>query len=86
MDLSWVLLKLDSEMSPSLLPPCESVGRSQGLQAMRQCRERVGLLTERWYGGGMVMIWRWWYIDPRIETWLWTEKGGGMCVRMVLKT
>ena len=33
----------------------------------------------------MVMVWIWWYIDPRIETWLWTEKGGGMCVGMVLK-
>jgi hypothetical protein len=28
---------------------------------------------------GMVIIWRWWYIDPRIETWLWTEMGWNVC-------
>ena len=28
-------------------------GRSQGLRALRQCREGVGLLTERWYGDGV---------------------------------
>ena len=27
-------------------------GRSQGLRALRQCREGVGLSTERWYGVG----------------------------------
>ena len=79
MDLSWVSLKLDSEMSPSLLPLLESVGHSQGLRAMRQCREGVGLSIERWYKGGMVMVWRWWYIDPRIETWLWMEMGWNGC-------
>ena len=68
MDLSWVLLKLDSEMSPSLLSLGERVGSSQGLQALRQCREGVGLLTKRWYGCDLVMVWRRWYIDPRIET------------------
>ena len=31
-------------------------GRSQGLWAMRQCREGVGLLTERWYGDGEEMV------------------------------
>ena len=50
MDLSWVSLKLDSEMSTSLLPLWESVSRSQGLRALRQCWEGVGLSTERWYG------------------------------------
>ena len=66
-------------MRPSLLPSGESVGRSQGLRALRQCREGVGLLTERWYGGDVVMMWRWWYIDPWIETWL--GKGNGVeCV------
>ena len=33
MDLSWVSLKLDSEMSPSLLPPvseCSVVARGYG--------------------------------------------------------
>ena len=40
-------------MSPSLLSPGESVGRSQGLRALRQCREGVGLSTERWYGDGV---------------------------------
>jgi hypothetical protein len=51
-------------------------GRSQGLRALRQCREGVGLSTERWYGYGMMMVW---YVDPRIETWL--EKGNGVeCV------
>ena len=53
MDLSWVSLKLDSEMSPSLLPPWESVGHSQGLWALRQCWEGVGLSTKRWYGDGV---------------------------------
>ena len=43
-------------MSPSLLPPGESVGRSQGLRALRQCREGVGLSTERWYGDDMEMV------------------------------
>ena len=56
MDLSWISLKLDREMSPSLLPPYESVGRSQGLRALRQCREGVGLSTERWYGDGVEMV------------------------------
>ena len=56
MDLSWVLLKLDSETSPSLLPLRESVGRSQGLQALRQCREGVGLSTERGCGDDMEMV------------------------------
>ena len=73
-------------MSPSLLPLGESVGRSQGLRALRQCREGVGLSTERWcgddvgwYGGNVVMVWRWWYIDPRIKTWLWIEMGWNGC-------
>ena len=43
-------------MSPSLLPPGESVSRSQGLWALRQCREGVGLSTERWYGCDVVMV------------------------------
>jgi hypothetical protein len=72
MDLSWVLLKLDREMSPSLLPPKESVGLSQGLQALRQCREGVGLSIDRWCG----IVWSWWYDDPRIVTWL--GKGNGV--------
>ena len=33
----------------------------------------------------MVMVWRWWYIDPRIKTWLWEGKWGGMCMGMELK-
>ena len=32
----------------------------------------------------MVMVWIWWYIDPRIRTWLWNGNGVE-CVRMVLK-
>jgi hypothetical protein len=57
MDLSWVSLKLDREMSPSLLPPKESVGLSQGLQALRQCREGVGLSIEAmvWYSVELVV-------------------------------
>ena len=51
-----VSLKLDGEMSPSLLPPWESVDHSQGLRALRQCREGVGLSTERWYGDGVEMV------------------------------
>ena len=73
-------------MCPSLLPLGESVGRSQGLRALRQCREGVGLSTEQrygddveWYGGNVVMVWRWWYIDPRIENWLWTGMGWNVC-------
>ena len=54
--------------------------RSQGLRALRQCREGVVLSTEQWYGcGNVVMMWRWWYIDPRIETWLWTGMGWNGC-------
>ena len=30
----------------------------------------------------MVMVWKWWFIDPRIETWLWN---GVECVWVVLK-
>ena len=26
----------------------------------------------------MVMVWIWWYVDPRIETWLVNGKWGGM--------
>ena len=37
-----------------------------------------------WYDDGVVMMWRWWYIDPRIETWLWNGNGVEW-VRMVLK-
>ena len=64
-------------MSPSLLPLGESVGRSQGLQALRQCREGVGLSTERWYGDGGISI-----PGSKLGSrWEW----GGMCVGMVLK-
>ena len=36
-------------------------------------------MVEIWYGGNVVMVWRWWYMDPRIETWLWTGMGWNVC-------
>ena len=44
-----------------------------------ECQEGVGLSTLRWYGGDVVMMWRWWYIYPRIKTWLWIEMGWNGC-------
>ena len=56
-------------------------GRSQGLRALRQCREGVGLSTERWYGCGMEMVvYRSQDQNLALE-WEW----GGMGVGMVLK-
>ena len=55
-------------------------GRSQGLRALRQCREGVGLSTEWWYGvggdGGISILGS----KPGSG-----RKWGGMCVGMVLK-
>ena len=52
-------------------------GRSQGLRAMRQCREGVGLSTERWYGGDDVEMVVYRSQDRNLALgWEW----GGMCV------
>ena len=70
-------------MRPSLLPSGESVGRSQGLRALRQCQEGVGLSTKRWcgddvgwYGGNVVMVVyrsqdRNLALDGNGEEWVW---------------
>ena len=56
-------------------------GRSQGLRALRQCREGVGLSTERWYGDGVEMVvYRSQDRNLALE-WEWGEMG----VVMVLK-
>ena len=58
-------------------------GRSQGLRALRQCREGVGLSTERWYGysdGVEMVVYR--SLDRNLA---WKRERSGMCVGMVLK-
>ena len=55
----------------------ESVDRSQGLRAMRQCREGIGLSTERWCGDDMEMV-----VYQSQDRNLALD---GMCVGMVLK-
>ena len=60
-------------------------GRSQGLRALRQCREGVGLSTERWYGvwygdGVEMVVFRSQDRNLALE-WEWGE----MCVGIVLK-
>ena len=58
-------------------------GRSQGLWALRQCQEGVGLSTERWYGGDEVMVVIYRSLDQNLALeWEW----GGMGVKTVFKT
>ena len=77
MDLSWVSLKLDSEMSPSLLP----LGVSVRTRALRQCREGVGPSTERWYGDGVEKV----VYRSQDQNLAPERKWGGMGVGIVLK-
>ena len=56
-------------------------GRSQGLRALRQCQEGVGLSTERGYGDGVEMVvYRSYDRNLALE-----REWGGMCMGMVLK-
>ena len=67
-------------------------GRSQGLRALRQCREGVGLSTEQWcgdnvgwYGGkcgdGVEMV----VYQSQDRNLALEREWGGMCVGMALK-
>ena len=49
---------------------------------MRQCREGVGLSTERWYGGDDVEMVVYRSQDQNLAL---EREWGGMCVGMVLK-
>ena len=55
-------------------------GRNQGLRAMRQCREGVGLSIEQWYGDGVEMV-----VHRSQDRNLALDGNGVECVGMVLK-
>ena len=56
-------------------------GHSQGLWALGQCREGVGLSTERWYGDGVEMV----VYRSQDQNLALGREWGGMCMGMELK-